>query len=92
MAHKKASGNKARQGGNVAGKRLGIKVFGNGVVQPGQIIVRQRGRRFIPGVNVRMGKDYTIFSIIDGVVRFATHSKSKRKVIHVDKFENVKAS
>lgn len=92
MAHKKASGTKALQGGNVAGKRLGIKVFGKGIVKPGQIIVRQRGRKFIPGINVKMGKDYTIFSLIDGVVKYAHQGKSKRKVIHVEKFEHAQTN
>ena len=80
MAHKKAGGSGAAQGGNTAGKRLGIKVFGGGVVKPGQIILRQRGRKVIPGDNVKMGKDFTIFSLIDGVVEFINCSKSKRKV------------
>lgn len=80
MAHKKAGGSKARQGGNVAGKRMGFKVFGGAVVKPGQIIVRQRGRVFIPGENVSMGKDFTIFSRIDGIVKFVFETKSKKKI------------
>jgi large subunit ribosomal protein L27 len=82
MAHTKAGSSKAGQGSNVAGKRLGIKVFGGSVVKPGQIIVRQRGRTFIPGNNVKMGKDYTIFSLIDGVVNFK-HVTKKKKAINV---------
>jgi large subunit ribosomal protein L27 len=70
MAHKKAGGSKATQGSNVIGKRLGIKVFGGSVVKPGQIIVRQRGKTFAPGENVSMGRDYTIFSLIAGIVQF----------------------
>ena len=66
MAHKKAGGAKARQGSNVSGKRLGIKAYGGVSVKPGQIIVRQRGKEFIPGDNVKMGRDYTIFSIVSG--------------------------
>jgi large subunit ribosomal protein L27 len=80
MAHKKAGGSKARQGGNVAGKRLGVKVFGGSVVKPGQIIVRQRGRIFIPGSNVSMGKDFTIFSKIKGIVKFAWETKKKKRI------------
>lgn len=80
MAHKKAAGSKARQGSNVAGKRLGIKVFGGSAVKPGQIIVRQRGRTFIPGKNVGMGKDFTIFSKITGIVNFINKTKDKKMI------------
>jgi large subunit ribosomal protein L27 len=80
MAHTKAGGSRAKQGSNVAGKRLGIKVFGGGVVKPGQIIVRQRGRTYVPGKNVKMGKDYTIFSLINGVVDFSFVTKKKKAV------------
>lgn len=83
MAHKKAGGSKARQGSNVAGKRLGFKVYGGSLVKPGEIILRQRGREFVPGKNVGMGKDYTIFSQIDGTVSFSQYNKSK-KIINVD--------
>ncbi len=80
MAHKKAGGSKARQGGNVAGKRLGVKVFGGSAVKPGQIIVRQRGRIFLPGNNASMGKDFTIFSKISGIVKFAWETKKKKRI------------
>ncbi|MFA6981937.1 MAG: 50S ribosomal protein L27 [Patescibacteria group bacterium] len=80
MAHKKAGGASAGQGGNVAGKRLGVKVFGEGVVKPGQIIIRQRGKTVNPGNNVKMGKDFTLFSLIDGVVQFVNKTKSRRQV------------
>ncbi len=80
MAHKKAGGSKAKQGGNVAGKRLGVKVFGGSQVKPGQIIVRQRGRVFIPGDNVSMGKDFTIFAKKSGKVDFVWETKSKKKI------------
>lgn len=80
MAHKKAGGSKARQGGNVAGKRLGVKVYGGSAVKAGSIIARQRGRNFIPGENVQMGKDFTLFSLIDGVVEFVWETKKKKKV------------
>ena len=85
MAHKKAGGSKARQGSNVRGKRLGLKVFGGSVVKPGQIIVRQRGRTYVPGENVKMGRDYTIFSKIDGVVEFKNFSHKKKKINVVQK-------
>jgi len=80
MAHKKAGGAQARQGGNVSGKRLGVKVFGGQNVKPGQIIVRQRGRKFILGNNVDMGKDFTIFSKVDGIVEFVWKNKKKKQI------------
>jgi large subunit ribosomal protein L27 len=80
MAHKKAGGSKAKQGGNVAGKRLGVKVYGGSVVKAGSIIIRQRGRQFVAGDNVDMGKDYSLFSKIAGVVEFVWMRKDKKKV------------
>lgn len=80
MAHKKAGSSKARQGSNVAGKRLGMKVFGGSIVKPGEIIIRQRGRNFIPGENVGMGRDFTIFSKIDGRVEFVWQTRTKKKI------------
>ncbi|MEX0621718.1 MAG: 50S ribosomal protein L27 [Candidatus Woykebacteria bacterium] len=72
MAHKKAGGSKARQGTNVVGKRLGVKIFGGESVSPGQIIVRQRGTKFHVGSGVKLGKDFTIFATTKGVVSFKT--------------------
>jgi large subunit ribosomal protein L27 len=69
MAHKKGGGSSSN-GRDSKSKRLGIKVFGGQYVIPGNIIVRQRGTRFHPGENVSMGKDYTIFSTIEGYVTF----------------------
>jgi len=84
MAHKKAGGAKARQGSNVIGKRLGIKKNGGSSVQPGDIIVRQRGRTFIPGDNVGMGRDFTIFAKINGIVQFVrTRRFGNKKKINV---------
>jgi large subunit ribosomal protein L27 len=80
MAHKKAGGAKARQQANVAGKRLGMKIYGGSVVKTGQIIVRQRGRTFIPGNNVGMGKDFTIFAMADGIVEFVWATKNKKQI------------
>jgi large subunit ribosomal protein L27 len=80
MAHKKAGGSKARQGANVAGKRLGVKIFGGSVIKTGQIIVRQRGRIFIPGKNVDMGTDFTIFAMKPGRVEFVNVAKGKKKI------------
>ncbi|HLD11551.1 MAG TPA: 50S ribosomal protein L27 [Patescibacteria group bacterium] len=69
MAHIK-SGGKVRQGGNVAGKRLGIKVASGEKVRAGSILVRQRGTNCHAGKNVGTGSDYTLFALKDGVVRF----------------------
>jgi large subunit ribosomal protein L27 len=80
MAKKKQGSSKAKQGSNVAGKADGIKVFGGMLVKSGQIIVRQRGRKIVPGENVGMGKDFTIFSKIPGVVKFGNVRKNKKKV------------
>jgi len=69
MAHKKAGGS-TKNGRDSNPKRRGIKVFGGSKVNPGGIIVRQKGTKFFPGSNVGMGKDFTIFSLIEGVVQF----------------------
>ncbi|WP_428410545.1 50S ribosomal protein L27 [Hyphococcus sp.] len=70
MAHKKAGGS-SRNGRDSAGRRLGVKKFGGEDVVPGNILVRQRGTKFHPGANVGIGKDHTLFSLIDGRVVFA---------------------
>lgn len=80
MAHKKAGGSSAGQGSNVSGKRLGVKVFGGSDVKAGQIIVRQRGRQFVPGKNVGMGRDFTIFAKTAGKVVFGWFRKDKKKI------------
>ena len=69
MAHKKAGGS-SRNGRDSAGKRLGVKKFGGEAVVPGNIIVRQRGTKWHPGKNVGLGRDYTIFAMIEGQVAF----------------------
>ena len=69
MAHKKAGGS-SRNGRDSAGRRLGVKKFGSELVVPGNIIIRQRGIKFHPGSNVGMGKDHSIFALIDGHVKF----------------------
>jgi large subunit ribosomal protein L27 len=78
MAHKKGQGS-SRNGRDSPGKRLGVKVFGGQRVKAGGIIVRQLGTKFVPGMNAGIGRDYTIFSKIDGIVNFE-HSKGKIKV------------
>lgn len=69
MAHKKAGGS-SRNGRDSAGRRLGIKKFGDEAVVPGNIIARQRGTKWHPGDNVGMGKDHTIFAVVNGKVSF----------------------
>lgn len=79
MASKKAAGS-TRNGRESHSKRLGVKRFGGQLVKPGMILVRQRGTKFYPGQNVKMGRDFTIFSLIDGLVNFERLSKSKLKI------------
>ena len=69
MAHKKGQGS-VKNGRDSQSKRLGVKKFGGQVVIAGNIIIRQRGTKWIPGANVGLGKDYTIFALTDGRVRF----------------------
>ncbi len=69
MAHKKAGGS-SRNGRDSAGRRLGVKLYGDQEAQGGAIIVRQRGTKFYPGANVAMGKDHTLFAKVSGVVKF----------------------
>ena len=82
MAHKKAGGS-SRNGRDTAGRRLGVKKFGGEHVLAGNIIIRQRGTKYHPGDNVGMGKDHTIFSLVDGIVRFGK-KKNGRTFISVD--------
>ena len=69
MAHKKAGGS-SRNGRDSAGRRLGVKKFGSQSVLAGNILVRQRGTKFHPGENVGMGRDHTLFALVDGQVEF----------------------
>ena len=82
MAHKKGGGS-TRNGRDSESKRLGVKRYGGEKVLPGNIIVRQRGTRFHPGKNVSMGKDHTIFSLVDGFVRFSKRGPLSKKIIDV---------
>jgi len=79
MAHKKGGGS-TRCGRDSKPKRLGVKRYGGEKVNAGTIIVRQRGTRIQPGNNVGVGRDYTLFALINGVVKFEPTSKDKRKV------------
>ncbi len=82
MAHKKAGGS-SRNGRDSHSKRLGVKRFGGEAVAAGNILVRQRGTRFHAGKNVRQGKDFTLFAIRDGTVRFAKEGPKQRTVVNV---------
>jgi large subunit ribosomal protein L27 len=82
MAHKKAGGS-SRNGRDTAGKRLGVKKFGDQAVIPGNIIIRQRGTQWHPGENVGIGKDHTLFALVDGKVKFYA-GRGNRKYVKVE--------
>lgn len=79
MAHKKAGGS-SRNGRDSRGQRLGVKVFGGEIAKAGNIIVRQRGTRIHPGLNVGTGRDWTLYALIDGHVKFERYDKTRQKV------------
>ncbi|MFC1952486.1 50S ribosomal protein L27 [Chloroflexota bacterium] len=79
MAHKKGAGS-SRNGRDSQSKRLGVKKYAGENVNAGTILVRQRGTRIHPGNNVGVGRDFTLFALIDGIVKFEPASKNKRKV------------
>jgi len=79
MAHKKGGGS-TRNGRDSESKRLGVKIYGGQAINAGSIIVRQRGTQYWLGNNVGIGKDHTIYAMIDGVVRFETISRQKRRI------------
>jgi large subunit ribosomal protein L27 len=79
MAHKKAGGS-SRNGRDSAGKRLGVKRFDGQLVTAGSILVRQRGTTIHPGNNVGCGKDYTLFALVEGKVKFERLGKDRKKV------------
>jgi large subunit ribosomal protein L27 len=80
MAHKKGAGS-TKNGRDSNSQRLGVKKFGGEFVEPGNIIIRQKGTKYRPGNHVRLGRDYTIYSVIDGQVKFET--KQGRKYVSV---------
>ena len=82
MAHKKAGGS-SRNGRDSESKRLGVKIFGGQQAVAGNILVRQRGTRFHPGVNVGIGRDHTLFAKKDGQVRFARKGPKNRQFVSV---------
>lgn len=85
MAHKKAGGS-SRNGRDSAGRRLGIKIYGGQKISAGNIIVRQRGTKVYPDLNVGMGKDHTLFALSDGYVKFR---KTRTKVFVSVAAENI---
>jgi large subunit ribosomal protein L27 len=79
MAHKKGVGS-SRNGRDSESKRLGVKLYDGNVARAGSIIVRQRGTRFYPGNNVGIGRDYTLFSLVDGHVKFEAIRRDRKQV------------
>ena len=82
MAHKKAGGS-TRNGRDSNPKYLGVKIFGGQAVEAGNIIVRQRGTQFHPGAGVGLGRDHTLFALVDGKVEFGTKGAAKRRTVSV---------
>jgi large subunit ribosomal protein L27 len=79
MAHKKAGGS-SKNGRESNPKMRGVKRYGGQAVRTGEILVRQVGTQFHPGRNVGLGRDFTIYSLIDGVVKFERHDKTRKKI------------
>ena len=82
MAHKKAGGS-SRNGRDSQSKRLGVKAYGGEAINAGAIIVRQRGTKVHPGTNVGMGKDHTLFALVDGKVAFTVKGSEKRTIVSI---------
>jgi large subunit ribosomal protein L27 len=82
MAHKKAGGS-SRNGRDSESKRLGVKVYGGQAILAGGIIIRQRGTRIHPGPNVGIGKDHTLYALVDGTVRFGHKGPANRHTVSV---------
>ncbi|MBF24735.1 MULTISPECIES: 50S ribosomal protein L27 [Alcaligenaceae] len=82
MAQKKGGGS-TRNGRDSESKRLGVKVYGGQAINAGSIIIRQRGTKFHPGTNVGMGKDHTLFSLVDGKVKFAIKGALNKRTVSV---------
>lgn len=82
MAHKKGGGS-TRNGRDSESKRLGVKIYGGQAINAGSIIVRQRGTQFHPGTNVGIGKDHTLFSLVDGTVKFTIKGALNKRTVSV---------
>ena len=83
MAHKKAGGS-SRNGRDSESKRLGLKAYGGELVNAGSILVRQRGTQFHPGMNVGIGKDYTLFATATGTVKYSQHGPKKKSTVTIE--------
>jgi len=79
MAHKKGAGS-TKNGRDSNAKRLGVKKFGGETVRAGNILIRQRGMKFKPGLNVGCGKDFTLFALVDGTIQFEYKDGNKKRV------------
>ena len=86
MAQKKGGGS-TRNGRDSEAKRLGVKMYGGQAIRAGSIIVRQRGTQFHPGTNVGMGKDHTLFSLVDGTVKFGIKGALNKRTVSVESAE-----
>ena len=82
MAHKKAGGS-SKNGRDSESKRLGVKIYGGQYVKAGNIIIRQRGTKFHPGINVGCGKDHTLFAKANGKISFSIRGPQKKKTVSV---------
>ena len=82
MAHKKGVGS-SKNGRESASQRLGVKIWGGQKVEAGNIIVRQRGTEFHPGLNVGLGKDHTLFALVEGHVQFAIKGEKRRRTVSI---------
>ena len=82
MAQKKGGGS-TRNGRDSESKRLGVKAYGGELIPAGSIIIRQRGTKFHPGTNVGIGKDHTLFALVDGKVQFAVKGKLKKSTVSI---------
>ncbi|TAL99442.1 MAG: 50S ribosomal protein L27 [Rhodanobacter sp.] len=82
MAHKKAGGS-TRNGRDSNPKYLGVKIYGGQAIEAGNIIVRQRGTQFHPGTGVGLGRDHTLFALVDGKVHFAVRGAKNRRFVDV---------
>ena len=89
MAHKKGVGS-SKNGRESQSKRLGVKIFGGEVCKAGNIIIRQRGTEFHPGNNIGMGRDHTLFALVDGTVQFKV-TKEDRRYVSVIPAESIEA-
>lgn len=90
MAQKKGGGS-TRNGRDSEAKRLGVKAFGGEAIPAGSIIVRQRGTRFHPGVNVGIGKDHTLFALVDGHVKFVRKGEHNRQFVNITPLDTAEA-